>query len=130
MILRWNQPLPDRADILLQKVGYQRFRPRHNPEQESFVIPLGKGFYPRFHAYIHRDDEQEVVITLHLDQTPCTYVGGTAHAGEYDAEISPALAQEAERIRNSFLRISKVSSQSQQLQHPWFTRLLFKIFGK
>lgn len=50
--------------------------------------------YPRFHAYIHKENKS-LVINLHLDQKKPSYGTARAHSGDYDGEQVTA---EAERI--------------------------------
>ena len=63
----------------------------------SFVRRLSASDYPRFHAYVSRENpEQEAIINLHLDQKKPIYKGTSAHSGEYDGEL---VEKEAERIK-------------------------------
>jgi hypothetical protein len=80
---------------LMRKVGYYFL------EQEkgdlSFVKPLERSGYPRFHIYLEIDEKiNEIIFNLHLDQKRPIYRGAPAHAGEYDGEL---VEKEAERIK-------------------------------
>ena len=80
---------------LMRDVGY---RPqRVTPEGElSAVRPLGAD-YPRFHIY-SKEENNEIIINLHLDQRRPSYGGGShAHSGDYDSEV---VRDEAARIRS------------------------------
>ena len=78
---------------LLRRAGY--IFQRKEGSEMSFVKPLARAGYPRFHMYAHLED-LALVINFHLDQKRETYGEGTRHHGEY--EESGALRTEAERI--------------------------------
>lgn len=81
---------------LLRRAGYAEFvDPRIG--EVSYVRRLGANFYPRFHAYIERQ-ENGFQVNLHLDQKQASYRGHTKHSGEYDGEV---VEKEGERIRTS-----------------------------
>jgi len=97
---------------LLRRVGYY-FQREENSEL-SFVRPLERNGYPRFHLYIKANENNELIFNLHLDQKrpvyPHTkrgqsalprygarvYKGASAHAGEYDGKT---VESETERIK-------------------------------
>jgi|GEM_PF-933623 len=56
--------------------------------------------YPRLHLYLKLEKE-DLIISLHLDQTPTRYKGQPAHQGEY--KKSPLLEQEINKIKKAFL---------------------------
>lgn len=62
----------------------------------SFIRPLARSGYPRFHMYAHLE-RISLVINFHLDQKKETYGSGTRHHGEYEDE--GALKTEALRIQ-------------------------------
>jgi len=78
---------------LLRRAGYV-FQ-RNEQDEMSFVRPLARSGYPRFHMYAHVEGTS-LVINFHLDQKKETYGSGTRHHGEYEDE--GALKVEAERI--------------------------------
>lgn len=78
---------------LLRRAGYA-FQ-RHEQDEMSFVRPMARSGYPRFHMYAHLED-LALVINFHLDQKKETYGAGTRHHGEYEDE--GALKVEAARI--------------------------------
>jgi hypothetical protein len=78
---------------LLRRAGYT-FQ-RHEQEEMSFVRPLARSGYPRFHMYAHLEGSV-LVINFHLDQKRETYGESTRHHGEYEDEW--ALKVEATRI--------------------------------
>jgi len=59
------------------------------------VRPVGDMKYPRFHAFI-KEDEDELVFNLHLDQKKPSYSGNRAHSGEHDGKV---VEEEVERIK-------------------------------
>lgn len=79
---------------LLRRAGYAPHRDPKNRDQ-SFVRRLTRGEFPRFHLY-SKEEGEEVVFNLHLDQKRPSYDGSRAHAGEYDG---PLLEEEKSRIQ-------------------------------
>jgi len=79
---------------LLRRAGYT-FQ-RKDGEEMSFIRPLARSGYPRFHMYAHLEGIS-LLINFHLDQKRETYGEGTRHHGEY--EESGALQIEGERIQ-------------------------------
>jgi len=80
---------------ILRRAGYA-FQ-RAEGDEMSFVRPLARAGYPRFHMYAHMAGPN-LVINIHLDQKKETYGTGTRHHGEY--EDDGALKVEVERIRS------------------------------
>lgn len=78
---------------LLRRAGYTFQRKDGN--EMSFIRPLARAGYPRFHMYAHLEGIS-LVINFHLDQKRETYGEGTRHHGEYEDE--GPLKIEAERI--------------------------------
>ena len=79
---------------LMRQIGYY-FLGR-GPDL-SFVRPLEKSGYPRFHIYLNIDEKtDEIIFNLHLDQKRPIYRGAPAHAGEYEGAV---VEKEAERIK-------------------------------
>lgn len=78
---------------LLRRAGY--IFQRHERDEMSFIRPLSRSGYPRFHMYAHLEG-LVLVINFHLDQKKETYGSGTRHHGEYEDE--GALKAEASRI--------------------------------
>ena len=79
---------------LLRRAGY--IFQRHERDEMSFIRPLARSGYPRYHMYSHLDDAT-LIINFHLDQKRETYGAGTRHHGEYEDE--GILREEANRIR-------------------------------
>ncbi len=84
---------------LLRRAGYT-FQHKLDNGEMSFVRPMARGGYPRFHMYV-RVDGVNMEISFHLDQKRHTYGDETRHHGEY--EESGALEEEAGRLK-MFLR--------------------------
>jgi len=80
---------------LLRRSGYA-FQ-RHAGEEMSFIRPLARSGYPRFHIYA-RAENNNFIINIHLDQKKETYGNSTRHHGEY--EDDGALKKEVERIKS------------------------------
>ena len=79
---------------LLRRAGY--IFQRNEGREMSFVRPLARQGFPRFHLYASLNDDR-LVINIHLDQKKSTYGDSTRHHGEY--ENDGALKTEVERIR-------------------------------
>lgn len=77
----------------MRRAGYTFQRTEGN--EMSFVRPLARAGYPRFHMYVSTEG-QDMQISFHLDQKKETYGEGTRHHGEYENE--GALQIEAKRI--------------------------------
>ena len=75
---------------LARKIGYYF-------QNESFVRPLERNGYPRFHLYI-KENNNELIFSLHLDQKRPVYKGAPAHAGEHEGNV---VENEAERIKQA-----------------------------
>jgi hypothetical protein len=80
---------------LLRRAGYTFQRNEGN--EMSFVRPLARAGYPRFHMYA-KVENFDLLINIHLDQKKETYGQATRHHGEYGNE--GALKVEAERIKS------------------------------
>ncbi len=81
---------------LMRRVGYISLGRGKDESEFSFVRPLGRSGYPRFHFFVRFDKGKEAVFDIHLDQRKPVYAGSRAHAAEYDG---PLLEDEVERIR-------------------------------
>jgi hypothetical protein len=79
---------------LMRKVGYH-FQRKENDEM-SFIRPLARSGYPRFHVYLKKKNN-EICINIHLDHKKNTYGKSARHHAEYE-EDSP-LKTEIERIK-------------------------------
>ena len=76
---------------LMRKAGYFSI-------DSSFIRPLERSGYPRFHIYI-----EDNIINLHLDQKRPVYKGTTAHSGEYEGSVVENEVQRIKRIMNNEL---------------------------
>lgn len=66
-------------------------------QNESFIRPLEKNGYPRFHLYI-KENNNELIFNLHLDQKRPVYKEAHDHAAEYEGKV---VENEAERIKQA-----------------------------
>lgn len=73
----------DNAVTIFRRAGYT-FQ-RKDGDEMSFIRPLARSGYPRFHAYA-KYDERDIIINFHLDQKKETYGDDTRHHGEYTNE--------------------------------------------
>ena len=61
----------------------------------NLVRKLALDNYPRFHIYVKQQGDN-YIFSLHLDQKQPSYKGAHAHSGEY---FGPVVDEEGERIR-------------------------------
>jgi len=80
---------------LMRRAGYAYQRNEGN--EMSFVRPLARQGYPRFHMYA-RVEGLDLLINIHLDQKKETYGNAGRHHGEY--EDDGALGPEVARIKS------------------------------
>lgn len=78
---------------ILRRAGYASFVDP-NTKEESFVLRLGTGYYPRFHIYVEAT-AKDVTFNLHLDQKQPSYGSGPSHNGEYEG---PTVERELKRL--------------------------------
>jgi len=62
----------------------------------NMVRKLAGDNYPRFHIYL-KQQGQNFIFSLHLDQKKPIYEGSHAHNGEY---FGPVIENEADRIKH------------------------------
>jgi len=82
---------------LMRRAGYSFHPSEPRSEKQSFVRRLSGDDYPRFHAYV-KQEKNNLIINLHLDQKRSSYEGSVAHSGEY--KDSDVLQKEIERIKS------------------------------
>jgi hypothetical protein len=82
---------------LLQRAGYKYIIDRHTGK-ESFVRELSRTGYPRLHLYLEENNDN-IILNLHLDQKKPLYKGQTAHSGEYDGVV---VEEEVNRLKVFF----------------------------
>lgn len=81
----------------MRKSGYRFQGKNEKGEEMSFVYPLSRNGYPRFHIYLKANEkEKQIFLNLHLDQKKPIYKGASAHNADYDGN---AVESEAERIK-------------------------------
>ena len=85
----------DRENLLnlARKIGY--YFQGQKKDELSFVRPLERIGYPRFHLYA-KENNKELAFNLHLDQKRPSYGGASAHSGEYEGAV---VEKEMERIK-------------------------------
>lgn len=79
---------------MAREIGYVIIDTKPNG-QFNLVRKLAGDNYPRFHIYLKQQGDN-FVFGLHLDQKKPSYGGAHAHSGEY---FGPLLDEEAERIK-------------------------------
>lgn len=88
------EAIKENPTSLLRRAGY--IFQRNEGNEASFIRPLARQGYPRFHMYVKVVDDTNLEINIHLDQKKNTYGDDTRHHGEYGD--SPALEEEVKRI--------------------------------
>ncbi|MDZ7611909.1 MAG: hypothetical protein U5L10_04055 [Candidatus Moranbacteria bacterium] len=78
---------------MLRNAGY-KFITDRKTGKNSYVQNISGGRYPRFHLYL-KEEGDNLIFDLHLDQSPVRYAGQTAHKADYD---SPEVKDELIRI--------------------------------
>jgi len=76
---------------LMRKIGYL-FQ-----KENQFVRPLERNDYPRFHLYI-KENKEEIILNLHLDQKRPVYKTAHDHAAEYEGRVVETEAQRIKQI--------------------------------
>ena len=66
-----------------------------NGNEYNLVRKILRENYPRFHVYL-KQNGQDFLFSLHLDQKKPSYEGSHAHSGEY---FGPIIDVEADRIK-------------------------------
>ncbi len=89
-------PFKENSYNLMRKIGYHFQKKDQTKSELAFVRPSSG--YPRFHLFL-KEENDNLVFNLHLDQKRPIYKGTTAHSGEYEGE---SVKKEAERIRQTF----------------------------
>ncbi len=80
---------------LMRRIGYYNLPERTS--QLSFVRPLERSGYPRFHIYLKPDEEnEEMIFNIHLDQKKPVYNTAHDHAAEYEGKV---MEEEVRRIK-------------------------------
>lgn len=107
----------------MRRAGYAEFNDP-NTGQTSYVRRLTRDFYPRFHAYVQQDRDNQWFVNLHLDQKKPSYQGAHAHNADYEGTRVEAEAARLEGlIKNQLDNQNQVSSRQskknfwQQLFH-------------
>jgi len=92
--------LNENIKIRMRGAGY-RFQGESGEDLEmSFVRPLRRDNYPRFHVFLTVSQKtNEIIFDLHLDQKKASYEGSSAHSGEYSGDLVQA---EADRLKKIF----------------------------
>ncbi len=88
--------------VLMRRAGYAPDPWNSHEKNPSFLRPLARAGYPRFHIYATlTEGDASARLNLHLDQKKASYEGSGAHAhsGEYDGAL---VENEARRIHETF----------------------------
>ena len=87
--------LKESTNGLMRKIGY---KPAYfqGENEASIVRQIERNDYPMFHLYI-KENNEEFIFKLHLDQKKPSYKGSHAHSGESDGLV---VEGEASRIKD------------------------------
>ena len=97
MVIRIKKSGTINLQSAMRRMGYKPLGYTEKGELNA-VRSLG-GDYPRFHAYI-KEEGDEYVFNIHLDQKRPIYGNETAHSGDYDGEV---VRDEAAHIQSMIL---------------------------
>ena len=82
--------------MTMRRLGYAAYTNRQGVE--SFVRRIHGSEFPRYHLYVNKENEHELMCSVHIDQRAPSYQGTSAHGGDYD---SPQVLEEIERLQAS-----------------------------
>ncbi len=82
-----------------KKIGYFCIGRGKSEAEFSFIRPLDRRDFPRFHLFIRKDKGKNIRFNLHLDQKKPSYGKYSVHNAEYE---SPLIENEASRIKSFF----------------------------
>ena len=116
---------------ILRRCGY--FPIFDNRTQKgSFVKKITGERYPRFHLY-SKQENNEIIFDLHLDQSKTVYRGAKAHNADYDSpQVKEELVRIFQEVKKSIPQTIQEKSQNQkpedvkEKQPNW----LIKLFDK
>ena len=80
----------------IRKAGYYFLKEKGS--ELSFIRPLERSGYPRFHIYVETNKRSEEIINIHLDQKKSVYNEAHDHAAEYNGVI---IENEVKRIKQA-----------------------------
>jgi hypothetical protein len=118
---------------ILRSVGYFAIFDRKT-QKRSFVRKLSNERYPRFHLYL-KEENNEIIFDLHLDQSKTVYSGAKAHNADYDSpevkqelvrifqEVKKAIPQEVER---KTIESENKNQKEKQSEPNWLVKLFVK----
>jgi len=90
--------LDENIENILKKAGYILINSYHTGKV-SFARRLTRDHYPRFHIYIEENNDI-IIIDIHLDQKKTSYDNVNAHNAEYD---TPIIKEEVQRLKKNIL---------------------------
>lgn len=79
--------------MIVSRLGYLQIKDALSGKT-SYVHKFTAQRYPRFHLYI-KENTEEIIFDLHLDQAKPRYEGQTAHKADYE---TPEVKNELTRI--------------------------------
>ena len=96
-------PFKENIYNLMRKIGYHFEGEERAKGELVFARPLRE--YPRFHLYLRlKQETNEIIFDLHLDQKRPVYNGVTPHSAEYGGKVVEA---EVKRIKQIFESLKK-----------------------
>ena len=69
----------------LKQAGYNFITDKRSGKT-SYMRSLARGNYPRFHLYV-KEDDNGILLDLHLDHKQTSYDGYHMHNAEYDGDL-------------------------------------------
>jgi len=94
------------ADEFLRQAGFAYIYDNLR-EHGSYIKRLNRDYYPRLHVYVNTKSDKEnnelVVIEMHLDQKKASYTGAKMHNAEYDGEVVEAEINNLKNLMRSYV---------------------------
>lgn len=83
--------------MAMRRAGYLMLGEYDEGGELSFVKKIDIHNYPRFHVYLKMNQDEEIlIINLHLDQKKPTYEQAKDHGADYEGVL---IEQEMERLK-------------------------------
>jgi hypothetical protein len=115
--------LPISGHEVMQRFGYAHIV-SHHTGKDSYAKRVYGDHYPRYHCYI-KEQNGQVIFSLHVDQKQTSYAGSRAHNGEYDG---PLVENEINNLKNHIVslvhqeraRTEEVKVKVEEKKIPWW----------
>lgn len=107
------------GDAIVRRAGYGFIHDQRSGK-DSYMRRLTGDYYPRFHMYL-KEDQQNIIFSLHLDQKRASYQGNHMHNAEYDG---PLVVGEVERLKQVVIGLigqqQAANRPKEDDKRPWY----------